>query len=67
MEVHEHSVALFRFLSERNLTVGQSAVALTMTLGRLLSPVILEPEKESKFISDATEWMSLYLMEGKPQ
>lgn len=64
-EVHNTSVGLLTYLEEQETPVGLSAVALLMSIGRLLSPTPMSDEQEIAFIKDALDWGGAYFAEGE--
>lgn len=66
-EVHALSVDLLEFLEDSQHTVGTGLMALLMTTGRLMSPTMLDEEKEFEFLQAAMEFCGLYFTDnGRP-
>lgn len=65
-EVHAVSLALIEDFEAEDATVGLAVAAMVMTLGRLMSPDVLEPEQEEVFIKDTIDYLGAYFA-GKEQ
>lgn len=59
-QTNDYSVAILEALDNLDASVGYSALACAMTLGRLMADRKLESEEEIKFIEAATEWAGMY-------
>lgn len=64
-EVHDISLDLLRSLEDAEVDLTTAAAALAMSLGRVLSPRVLEQEDEERFMQNMFEWASMYFTDGK--
>lgn len=63
-DVHHVSLELLGLLEQEDVEVGLAAVAMALSLGRIMSPKTLEPEDEVRFVQAFTEFVGTYFIEG---
>lgn len=63
-EIHDISVSVIEKLEEDEIDIGEGAVALAMSFGRIVSPAVMTPEEEIAFIHAMLDFGSLYFVQG---
>jgi hypothetical protein len=66
-DVHEVSVGLINALMEHEVSPELAIAGLALSLGRFMSPQVLEADNEVSFVQDLSEWISMYFMETGEQ
>jgi hypothetical protein len=63
-EVHDMSVDLLEFFQQTDTNVGVGILALIMTVGRLMSPTVMEEDEEANFIQAVMEYCGMCFAGG---
>lgn len=63
-EVHELSLDFLQMLESEGVKTGVGAVSAALSLGRLMSPKVLEPDEEIQFLQAIMEFAGMYFGDG---
>jgi hypothetical protein len=64
-DIHDISLDVLQLLEDEEVEVAEAAVALALSLGRIIAPKTLEQDEQIKFTQDLMEWAGCYFAEGQ--
>lgn len=62
LEIHEESVRILNDMGEKNISPVIGAAGMMLSLGRMVSPEVLSPEDQVKFLEDINNFLVTYFI-----
>jgi hypothetical protein len=64
-EISDISLDLLQIMEENDIDQAEAALALALSLGRVISPKPLSKAEQTDFTKACMEWSQIYFMEGQ--
>jgi hypothetical protein len=62
LEIHEESVRLLNDMGENDISPVVGAAGMMLSLGRMVSPEVMSPEDQVRFLEDLNNYLVAYFI-----